>query len=254
MFASPGWSHSGLGSASIQPTTWPLTSMHAVGEGSAEPGPSHRSHSSSRWSTTRSRSSMANVRTVTTPSLAGSTTAPAWPTRRRSGLNCEAAGHLQRLCVPALELGQHPLREQSHAALGEVVGHAAVAEPGQQATHVDHRPHVLELGEDLVGGTPWHEVDEVVDRPLRTVSLHVARDAGVELVALHALVRGGRELVVAHHRRVVLADPLAGHLLGPVGALVAEDEAARDRPRRVAAVDLPVHALVDRDVLLDGRP
>ena len=130
-----------------------------------------------------------------------------------------------------------------------VVGHAAVAEAGQQTVHVDHGAHVLELAEDLIGRTPRHQADEVVDGALGAVPFQVAGDARVELVALHALVRGGGELVVAHHGGVVLADPLAGHLLGPIGALVADHEPARDRPRRLAAVDLAVDLLVRRRVL-----
>ena len=129
----------------------------------------------------------------------------------------------------SFSVGMHLVDEAGDVALGLLVGHAAVAEVGREAGHADGLADVVQLLQHLLGRAPGHEVHEVLDRPVGAVTADVAGDRRVELVARHALVGRLVERVVAQDRAVVLADVLVGQLLGPVGVLVDEEEAAADR-------------------------
>ena len=108
--------------------------------------------------------------------------------------------------------------------------------PRSERGHEAPAPMVLAMNESFRAPgrvlTPRGQTDEVVGRPLGSVAVDVARHVRVELVALHALVRRRRELVVLltvrSNRDVAMSE-----LLGPVGVLVDEEETAAEGRRGV---------------------
>src|SRR4029077_17630693 len=146
--------------------------------------------------------------------------------------------------VELLERRHHFLGEEAQVALGLVVRHARVAEDTHVVAVAGARVDVEDLLVALLGPAPHLEVHEVVDHGVGAVLLDLLRHLAVVLVASGVGQMVALELVVVEHGLVVAAYVAPRHLLGTVGARVAEGPARRDRGRRVHPVDPAVDVAI----------
>ena len=98
------------------------------------------------------------------------------------------------------------------------------------------------------------EAGEVDRGALLSPLVDVLREGGVVLVAAGRLEVIALELVVLHHRVVVLADVPHGHLFRAVGALVHEGPSGDERGRGLGPVHLAVQLPVLPDLAFDVVP
>ena len=113
---------------------------------------------------------------------------------------------------------------------------------------------MIELFQNLFGGSPRHQISEILGCAVSTLFFDIARDAGIELVTLNSFMGSLLELVVPHHALVVGPDVFPSHFLCPIRAFVDENRSSTKRRRSGLSVDLFEHSVVLNEVLLHNRP
>src|SRR5438093_918127 len=145
----------------------------------------------------------------------------------------------------ALQLRHHLAGEEPQARLGEIVGHAAVAEDAVERLGAGALLAVEHLPVALLGRAVDLEAEEELRHRVDSARRgHPLLHLLVGLVAAHLRQMVADELVVLDDGAPVGADVAAAELLGPARVLVAERPASNDRRRRIRAVHLAVDPAV----------
>src|SRR5437773_2489770 len=145
----------------------------------------------------------------------------------------------------ALQLRHHLAGEEPQARLGEIVGHAAVAEDAVERLGAGALLDVEHLLVALLGRAVDLEAEEELRHRVDSARRgHPLLHLLVGLVAAHLRQMVADQLVVLDDGAPVGADVAAAELLRQARVLVAERPAADDRRRRIRAVHLAVDPAV----------